>query len=91
MIVTGPREVIAAWVGAQVGLEFKAPYSVLASIGADGRITAGVVFQNWTGRDIELSVAASSISRSFLKAISTSTRSINFAVAGSRFGFARAI
>ena len=70
MIIAEPREVIAAWVGAKTGgFEFKPPYSALASIGADGRITAGVVFQNWTGRDIELSVAASSISRSLLKAI----------------------
>jgi hypothetical protein len=69
LIVAEPREGIATWVGAQVGLEFKPPYSVLASIDADGRTTAAVVFQNWTGRDIELSVAATSIPRALLKAI----------------------
>ena len=69
MIVAEPRAVIAGWVGAQIGIEFKAPYSALASIGADGSIICGVVFQNWTQRDIELSVAASSISRALLKAI----------------------
>jgi RimJ/RimL family protein N-acetyltransferase len=69
LIVAEPREVIAAWVGAQVGLEFKPPYSVLASIGAHDHIICGVVFHTWTGRDIELSVAASSIPRSLLKAI----------------------
>jgi hypothetical protein len=69
MIISEPREVIVRWVGAQTGLEFKLPYSTLASIGADGRISAGVVFQNWTGRDIELSVAATSIPRALLKAI----------------------
>jgi hypothetical protein len=69
MVVSEPREVIVRWVGAQVGLEFKPPYSALASVNADGRITAGVVFQNWTQRDIELSVAASSIPRALLKAI----------------------
>lgn len=69
MIVSEPREALVAWVGAQTGLEFKPPYSALASIDADGCITAGVVFQNWTGRDIELSVAAASISRALLHAI----------------------
>ena len=71
MIVAEPREVIAAWVGEQAGPEFKfkPPYSTLASIDATGRINCGVVFQNWTGRDIELSVAASSIPRALLKAI----------------------
>ena len=69
MIISEPREVIVRWVGAQIGVEFKPPYSALASIDADGRIICGVVFQNWTQRDIELSVAALSIPRSFLKAI----------------------
>jgi hypothetical protein len=69
LIVSEPRDVIVRWVGGQTGLEFKPPYSVLASIDADGHITAGVVFQNWTGRDIELSVAAISIPRSLLRAI----------------------
>ena len=69
MIVSEPRESIVTWVGTQTGLEFKPPYSALASLDATGRITAAIVFQNWTGRDIELSVAASSISRALLKAI----------------------
>ena len=51
-------------------MEFKPPYSAMASTDNEtGYITAGVVFQNWTGRDIELSVAATSIPRSLLKGI----------------------
>ena len=69
MIISEPREALVGWVGERVGLEFKPPYSAMASTDATGRITAGVVFQNWTGRDIELSVVADSIPRSLLKAI----------------------
>ena len=57
------------WVGERLGIEFKPPYSAMAFVDAMSRINAGVVFQNWTGRDIELSVAASMIPRALLKDI----------------------
>lgn len=68
MIVSEPADFIAGWVARQTRLDLKPPYSVLASIDAADRITAALIFQNWTGPDIEITVAADSIPRSLLVA-----------------------
>jgi hypothetical protein len=68
LIVAEPREAIVRWVGERTGLEFKPPYSVLASTDAGNHITAAFVFQNWTEHDIEITVAADSIPRALLRA-----------------------
>ena len=68
MIISEPRDFIAGWVEKQTRLKFKSPYSVLASTDAGNHITAALVFQNWTSRDIEITVAADSIPRSLLTA-----------------------
>jgi len=50
-------------------MDFKPPYSAMASLDASGSIVAAFVFQNWTRHDIEMSVAAVSIPRTLLRAV----------------------
>jgi len=69
LIVSEPPDLIAKWVGERVGMDFKPPYSAMASLDASGSIVAAFVFQNWTRHDIEMSVAAVSIPRTLLRAV----------------------
>ena len=54
MIVSDER--VAQFVGEQVGSSVQAPYTCLG-IERDGQIVAGIVFNCWTGEDVELTVA----------------------------------
>jgi len=55
VIVSDER--VAAFVGKMVGTEFQPPYTCLG-VEHDGRIVSGIVFNCWTGTDIELTVAS---------------------------------
>ncbi|MBX4899163.1 GNAT family N-acetyltransferase [Rhizobium bangladeshense] len=68
MIVCEPREEIAAWVGAKIGVEFHPPYTTLAHVDR-GRIIAGFIFNAWTEHDIEISVAADRLSLALMRTV----------------------
>lgn len=67
MIVAGPD--VVEFVGLLTGQRFVPPFSAIGRTDLDGQIVAGIVFNVWTGRDIELSVAAlpGGISRRLLR------------------------
>lgn len=68
MIVTGNH--VAEYVGAKVGSVIVPPFSTLG-IERSGQIVAGVVFNVWTGPDVQMTIAAEpgAITRRFLKRV----------------------
>ncbi|MBP2442842.1 GNAT family N-acetyltransferase [Rhizobium leguminosarum] len=67
MIVSEPREDIAAWVGQKIGVSFHPPYTALAHVDR-GRVIAGYVFNVWTEHDVEVSLAADRLSLTLMRA-----------------------
>ncbi|MGR9245077.1 GNAT family N-acetyltransferase [Rhizobium leguminosarum] len=68
MIVSEPREQIAAWVGAKIGVAFHPPYTTLAHVDR-GRIIAGFVFNVWTEHDVEVSLAADRLTLTLMRSV----------------------
>ena len=66
MIVTDER--VARFVGERCGTIIYPPYTCMG-IERGGRVTAGVVFNNYTGLDIEITVAGKSFTRGFISAV----------------------
>lgn len=68
MIVADDR--VAHYVGSKVGQGFSEPYSCLG-VERDGKIVAGIVFNVWTGPDVQLTIAAEpgAMSRRFLRRV----------------------
>ncbi|PDT23909.1 GNAT family N-acetyltransferase [Rhizobium hidalgonense] len=67
MIVSEPREDIAAWVGGKIGVAFHPPFAAIAQV-QGGRIIAGYVFNVWTEHDVEVSLAADRLSKTLMRA-----------------------
>ncbi|ARM14168.1 MULTISPECIES: GNAT family N-acetyltransferase [Rhizobium] len=67
MIVSEPREDIAAWVGGKIGVAFHPPFTAIAQV-QGGRIIAGYVFNVWTQHDVEVSLAADRLSKTLMRA-----------------------
>lgn len=55
MIISGA--LVADYVASRIGKKLIEPYAALGTI-RNGRIVAGVVFNSWTGPDIEITVAS---------------------------------
>ncbi|MGR9203256.1 GNAT family N-acetyltransferase [Rhizobium leguminosarum] len=68
MIVSEPREEIAAWVGDRIGVTFHPPYTTLAHVDR-GRIIAGFVFNVWTAHDVEVSLAADRLTLTLMRSV----------------------
>ena len=68
MIVSEPREEIAAWVGARIGVTFDPPYTTLAHVDRS-RIIAGFVFNVWTAHDVEVSLAADRLTLTLMRSV----------------------
>lgn len=68
MIVSEPREEIAAWVGNRIGVTFHPPYTTLAHVDR-GRIIAGFVFNVWTAHDVEVSLAADRLTLTLMRSV----------------------
>ncbi|KPH10291.1 N-acetyltransferase [Rhizobium acidisoli] len=68
MIVSEPREDIAAWVAGRIGVSFHPPYTALAHVDR-GRIIAGFVFNVWTAHDVEVSLAADRLTRTLMRSV----------------------
>lgn len=68
MIVSSPN--VAEYVGQKVGTTIVEPFTTLG-IERDGAIIAGVVFNVWTGPDVQITIAAEpgGISRAFLRRV----------------------
>ena len=66
MIVSDER--VARFVGERCGTIIYPPYTCMG-IERGGRVTAGVVFNNYTGLDIEITVAGKSFTRGFISAV----------------------
>lgn len=68
MIVSGAR--VSAFVADRLGSRFATEHTALG-IERDGRMVAGVVFNCWTGPDVQLSIAAEpgALSRRFLRRV----------------------
>jgi len=68
MIVADDR--VAHFVGGKVGEVFQPPYACLG-VEHDGDIVAGIVFNVWTGPDVQLTIAAEkgALSRRFLRRV----------------------
>lgn len=68
MIVTG--ENVATYVAGKMGTQFYPPYTTIG-VEKDGSVVAGIVFNGWTGPDVQLSIAAEpgAISRRFLSRV----------------------
>jgi len=66
VIVTDNR--VAKFVGDRVGAIIYPPFTCMG-IERDGEITVGVVFNCFTGHDVEITVAGSDWSRDFLRAV----------------------
>lgn len=68
MIVSDDR--VAQFVAGKVGQGFQPPYTCLG-VEQGGKIVSGIVFNCWTGPDVQLSIAAEpgALSRRFLRRI----------------------
>lgn len=66
MIVTDDR--VALFVGERCGTIICPPFTCMG-IERDGQVTAGVVFNNYTGHDIEVTVAGGPFNRGFISAV----------------------
>lgn len=66
MIVTDER--VARFVGERCGTIIYPPFTSMG-IERDGQITAGVVFNSYTGNDIAVTVAGGPFGRSFISAV----------------------
>lgn len=68
MIVSGPQ--VAEYVGQKVGAKVIEPFETLG-IEQGGRVVAGVVFNVWTGPDVQMTIAAEpgALSRGFLRRV----------------------
>lgn len=66
MIITGGA--VAEYVAGRIGTVFEPPYTALG-VAHEGCVVAGVVFNCWTGPDVQLSIAAEpgALSRRFLR------------------------
>jgi RimJ/RimL family protein N-acetyltransferase len=51
------QDEIATWLGVRLGEEFSKPYTTIA-LQRDGKIVAAWLFNHYTGRNVEVSVAA---------------------------------
>jgi RimJ/RimL family protein N-acetyltransferase len=49
---------VARWMGAQMGIHIIPPYTAFGVVSADGLLTGGVLFNNQSEADIELSIVA---------------------------------
>ena len=70
MIVSDRPLDAARWMQARLGIEFRPPFTVLASMNAQGEFESALLFQCWTANDIEISVVADRLPRSLLRASS---------------------
>src|SRR5271165_5454060 len=69
MIISEPKTMLLAWFKAKTGIIVKPEEcSALAVINADHKILSGLLFSNWQGRDIEISVAPRPVPRALLRA-----------------------
>lgn len=68
MIVTG--ENVAAYVASRLETNFYPPFTALG-VARDGAVVAGIVFNCWTGPDVQLTIAAEpgAMSRRFLRRV----------------------
>lgn len=68
MIVSGDR--VAVYVGEKVGSVIVPPFTTLG-VERAGQIVAGVVFNVWTGPDVQLTIAAEpgAVTRAFLRRV----------------------
>jgi hypothetical protein len=65
LIVTEPRQDIAAWVGAKIGVSFSLPYTAIGEI-RNGKLIAAYVFNMWTAHDVEVSLAADRLTKTLM-------------------------
>ncbi len=63
----GRGEAYAEFVAARTGHTFRTPHEAIG-FARGGRIVAAIVFQHWSGSDVELTVAADELPRSLLRA-----------------------
>ena len=49
---------VAGWMGEQMGVHINRPYTAFGVVSADGLLTGGVLFNNQSEADIELSIVA---------------------------------
>ncbi len=49
---------VARWMGDQMGIHINPPYTAFGVVSADGQLTGGVLFNNQSEADIELSIVA---------------------------------
>ncbi len=68
MIVSGSE--VAAYVASRLETNFYPPFTALG-VERDGQIVAGIVFNCWTGPDVQLTIAAETgrITRRFLRRV----------------------
>jgi hypothetical protein len=66
MIVTGER--VARFVGERCGTIIYPPFTAMG-IEQDGEVTAGAVFNCYTGNDISVTIAGGPFTRRFIKAV----------------------
>ena len=61
MILIGHDQVVADWVAKAIKKQFCPPYTAIGTVDADGRLTGGAVFTNYTGDAVELSIAGGGV------------------------------
>ena len=67
-IVTDDR--VARFVAEKCGISILPPYTAMG-IEREGEITAGVVFNGWSARNIDVTVAGAAFTRGFIRAVGT--------------------
>lgn len=60
-LLFGHDATVAEWVGQKIGKPFSAPFTAIGTLGADGRLTGGAVFTNYTGDAVEISIAGGGV------------------------------
>ncbi len=68
-LVIGCDEMVASWVGERLGVRIVPPYTAIGATKNGSDLCAGAVFNDYTGANIELTVAGDVIPAAFSRAI----------------------
>lgn len=67
-LVYGQDEIVAEWMGEKIGVKFVPPFVAIGAV-KDGALCAGALFNNWNGANMDISLAADTLSRSAIRSV----------------------
>lgn len=69
MLVFGQDELVARWMSEKSGVMFSPPYVAIGATQDQATLCAGVLFNNWNGVNLDISLAADVLSRGAIRGV----------------------